>query len=92
MILLKVWSWVIARSVATKQFHEINEVEDIRLLRFARNDSFLTFLRDHHIWKGIELSALMLRNVVKCLLYSGHKCLGYHRTPLWGENNDPATS
>jgi len=32
-----------ARSVATKQSHEINELENIRLLRFSRNDHFGTF-------------------------------------------------
>jgi len=50
MISQKVWSRVIARSVATKQSHEVKEIEDIRLLRFARNDSFLTFLRNHQVW------------------------------------------
>ena len=30
-----------------KQSHKINELENIRLLRFARNDSFLSFLREH---------------------------------------------
>jgi hypothetical protein len=33
------------------QSHEINELENIRLLRFARNDSFLSFLRDHQYWE-----------------------------------------
>jgi len=29
-----------------------------------------------------------LRDVVKYSLEPGHKCPGYHRTPLWGENHD----
>jgi hypothetical protein len=50
----KVQSRVIARSAATKQSYEINVLETIRLLRSARNDSFLYFLRDHQIFLIID--------------------------------------
>jgi hypothetical protein len=31
-----------------------------------------------------------LRDVMKYSFYPGHKCPDYHRTPLWGKNNDHA--
>ena len=45
----KVQPHVIARSVATKQSHEIKHLQNTRLLRSARNDNFLDFLRNHQI-------------------------------------------
>jgi len=33
-----------------KQSHENQELKAIRLLRSARNDSFLYFLREHQLW------------------------------------------
>jgi hypothetical protein len=45
----KAYPWVIARSVATKQSHQIKLAQNTRLLRSARNDKFEDSLRIHQI-------------------------------------------
>jgi hypothetical protein len=46
MNLQKIQSRAIVRSAATKQSHEIKRLETIKVLRYARNEVFLYFLRD----------------------------------------------